>query len=97
MTTNENQIKALFFSGAQCSICRALKPKLLELQGRLPQLDLEMLEASQYPEVAASHSVFSIPTLLILAEGKEYRRYHQSFSLITVENDLNRLVELMGD
>ena len=85
----------MLFSGEHCGICQAIKPKLRAVTDELSPVDLQIIDAASHPELAASHTVFSIPTLLIIAEGKEYRRYHGAFSMQTVENDLQRLINLM--
>lgn len=93
----EHQVQGILFSGEKCGICTAIKPKLTALWEEYAVAEFSILNAEAHPELAASHSVFSVPTLLILAEGREYRRYHGAFSLQTVKSDLDRLFSLMKD
>ncbi|MBL7472373.1 thioredoxin family protein [Robertkochia sediminum] len=88
-------IETLLFSEKRCGICQVLKPKLRELMSDFPDIAHREIDASEAPEFAAQHTVFSAPTLIIMAEGKEYRRYHGSFSVFTVQDDLERLRSLM--
>lgn len=93
---DKTPIETLLFSTSRCGICQVLKPKLRELMASTyPEIRHREIDANEAPEFAAQHTVFSAPTLVILAEGKEYRRYHGSFSLYTVQDDLDRLKELM--
>lgn len=90
-------IEGLLFTGDRCSICTVIKPKLEALLNTYDSISFKTLKTAEEPIAAASHSVFSVPTLLIFAEGKEYRRYHGSFATQTVKDDLDRLVALMED
>lgn len=90
-------VEAILFSGENCGICTALKPKLSEVMKTYPAIDYRVVIAEKEPSLAASHTVFNVPVLLISAEGREYRRYHGAFSLNQVENDIDRLLSLMGD
>ncbi|WP_224488740.1 thioredoxin family protein [Robertkochia flava] len=90
-----DSISCLLFSGTHCGICQAIKPKLQAMTAQYPEVEFHIKDSAEQPELAARHSVFSIPTLLIFAEGKEYRRYHGAFSIQTVEDDLGRLISLM--
>ena len=93
--TQNNSIELLLFSGEKCGICHALKPKLSQLTQSLQGVEFRVIQAEKEPRFAAGHSVFSVPTVLLLAEGREYRRYHGSFSVDILRTDLERLLHLM--
>lgn len=92
-----NSVEGILFSGKNCGICTALKPKLSEVMKAYPDIDYKVVIAEEEPALAASHTVFNVPVLLILAEGREFRRYHGAFSLNEVKNDVDRLLKLIGD
>lgn len=94
---DQNPVQTLLFSSQKCSICTAIKPKLKALMAEYPNLDFNIINAEQEPGRAAGHSVFNVPVLLILAEGREYRRYQGAFSMDTVRSDIDRLYLLMED
>lgn len=63
----------LYFSTPQCSVCHAVLPQLMDLVEKDP-IDVLKIDASELPEPAAQHLVFTAPTILVYAEGKEVLR-----------------------
>lgn len=92
-----NSVEAILFSGKNCGVCTAIKPKLSDLMKGYPEIDFKVVLAEEEPSMAAAHTVFNVPVLLILAEDKEYRRYHGAFSLNQVRQDIERLLLLMSE
>ena len=88
-------IDFLYFSGTHCSVCQALKPKLIEaITKSYPEVKIEVIDVNTFPDIAAQKLVFTIPVALILVEGKEYYRFARSFSVSEVLNKLERLKSL---
>jgi len=88
-------IDILYFSGAHCSVCQALKPKLIEaITKSFPEVKIEVIDVKTFPDIAAQHLVFTVPVALILVEGKEHYRFARSFSVSEVLDKLERLKSL---
>ena len=88
-------IDFLYFSGTHCSVCQALKPKLIEaITKSYPEVKIEVIDANTFPDIAAQKLVFTIPVALILVEGKEHYRFARSFSVSEVLDKLERLKSL---
>ena len=87
-------MKVILFSGENCGVCQALKPKLSELLDEYNQVSFEVVNVERNPKKAADYSVFTLPVAVVEMEGKEYGRFVGSFSLIEVETMLNRLISL---
>jgi thiol-disulfide isomerase/thioredoxin len=82
---------AAYFSGPDCSVCAALKPKLFELlQQRFPKLVLGEVDCALSPELAAQQTVFAIPTLIVYCDGREAIRKVRGFSLGQLAGELER-------
>ena len=82
---------AVYFSGPDCSVCAALKPKLFELlQHRFPKLVLAEVDCAVSPDLAAQQMVFTIPTLIVYFDGREAIRKVRSFSLGQLSGELER-------
>jgi thiol-disulfide isomerase/thioredoxin len=82
---------AVYFSGPDCSVCTALKPKLFELlQQRFPKLVLGEVDCALSPELAAQQLVFTIPSLIVYFDGREAIRKVRSFSLGELACELER-------
>ena len=62
---SESRPRILAFKSPSCSPCRALAPILEALADRYAgQVDLELIDTWEKPEVAAYYHVTSVPTLL---------------------------------
>lgn len=89
---------AVYFSGPDCHVCTALKPKLLELlDSDFPALTVVEVDCSVAPELAAQLTVFAIPTLIVFFDGAECLRKTRSFSLVELADELQRLYSLFFD
>lgn len=85
-------IKLLFFSGKNCSICKALKPKLFEvLEKDFPDIMIQNIDIEENLEIAAQHLVFTLPVVLLMYDKKEYYRFIKSFSVGEVLEKLDKM------
>ena len=57
-----------------CGPCRMLGPIFEELSGEIEQVKFAKLDISENQDLAQKFSVMSIPTLIILKDGKEEDR-----------------------
>lgn len=88
--TNSKAVLA-YFSHENCSVCKVLKPKVEELlNDQFPEMKLVYVDTIQEPETAGQHRVFTVPTILIFFEGKEYYRFSRSFSLNQLHDAIER-------
>ncbi len=86
----------LYFSGENCSVCHALRPKVKEVFNKeFPQLKQIYLDAHENPKISAHFQVFSVPTMLIFMEGKEFSREGRSVSLHQLTEKLKRPYGMM--
>ena len=87
---------ALYFSAPTCNVCHALKPKLLEaFDANFQQLSVISIDISETPEIASYFGVFSIPTLLVYLDGKEFLRKSRHMSVDQVVAEIQRPYEIM--
>jgi thioredoxin-like negative regulator of GroEL len=87
----QHEAAALYFAGADCSVCHILEPKVRTLLGeRYPRIAFGRVATEQAGELAAQQGVFAVPTLLIFFDGRETFRYARNFSLGELERDLTR-------
>lgn len=85
-------IEVLYFSGEHCSVCQALKPKLIaSISNSYPEIKVKVIDVVSSPDIAAKHLVFTVPVALIMVEGKEQYRFARSFSIGEVIEKLDRL------
>ncbi len=93
---HNNTAVALYFSGEDCGVCNALKPKIEALLSeQFPFIKRVFLDTKEHLEVAVWLGVFSVPTLIIFIEGKEYIREGRAMSIHTLDEKLTRIYEIL--
>ncbi len=60
-----------YFSAPDCGVCGALKPKIIEILEDYPDIESRYINVRVQKEAAAQHSIFSLPGILVFAEGRE--------------------------
>jgi len=66
-------MKALFFTSNYCPSCRKMEPVIKKLQGE--GFAIEVIDTRSNSELAGKYSVNAIPTLIILSNGQEIKRW----------------------
>jgi len=99
----QNTIRAevgvlVYFSGENCNVCHALRPKFKELfDTEFPQLKQIYLDAHDNPEISAHFQVFSVPTMMVFMDGREFVREGRSVSLYQLKDRLMRPYQMMTE
>ena len=97
----QNSIKTevgvlLYFSGENCNVCHALRPKFKELfNAEFPALKQIYLDAHENAEISAHFQVFSVPTMIVFMDGREFAREGRSVSLHQLKEKLRRPYGMM--
>jgi len=88
----------IYFSGENCSVCKVLKPKINEvIPQNFPKIKIYEIKADLYKEIASNFSVFSIPTILVFFDSKEFFRKGRNLSISQFVNELKRPYTLFMD
>jgi thioredoxin-like negative regulator of GroEL len=86
----------LYFSGENCNVCHALRPKFKELfDAEFPALKQIYLDAHENAEISAHFQVFSVPTMILFMDGREFAREGRSVSLHQLREKVQRPYEMM--
>lgn len=95
-TLNTNDAVMLYFSALTCNVCHALKPKLVEaITTEFPSFVIKSIDISETPEIASHFTVFTIPTVLIFFQGREFLRKSRHMSISEVTDAIRRPYSLM--
>ena len=95
-TIKENIAVMVYFSAPTCSVCHALKPKLLEeLEKNFPAFVVESVDISVEEDIAPHFGVYAIPTVLIYLDGKEFIRKSRHMSVGEIVQEIKRPYEIM--
>jgi len=88
----------LYFSGENCNVCHALRPKFKEVFDKeFPQLKQIYLDAEENAEIPAHFQVFSVPTMIVFMDGREFAREGRSVSLHQLTEQLKRPYGMMTE
>ncbi len=88
----------IYFSGAACSVCEVLKPKIeQELLKNFPKMKVYEVKVDFSKEIASKFSVFSIPTVLVFFDSKEFFRYGRNIFISKFIEELRRPYSLFMD
>lgn len=86
----------LYFSGERCNVCHALRPKVKELfDSRFPLVEQLFLDAHENIDISAHFQVFSVPTLIVFLDGKEFVREGRNMSISSLEEKLSRVYDIL--
>lgn len=93
--TSEASPKLVYFSHLQCNVCKVLKPKIRErIENNFPEMMLYYVNIREHPDMAGQFSVFSVPTILVFFDGREYIRESRHINLPTFEERLEKLYRI---
>ena len=86
----------LYFSGENCNVCHALRPKFKELfDAEFSELKQIYLDAHENAEISAHYQVFSVPTMIVFMDGREFAREGRAVSLHQLSEQLKRPYGMM--
>lgn len=94
IATNDGVL--VYFSSPQCNVCKALRPKLIKLVDKhYPDIINYYVDISVQPKVSGQFSVFTVPTVLVFLDGKEFARKSHSFSPMQLMQEIQRPWDMM--
>jgi thioredoxin-like negative regulator of GroEL len=88
----------LYFSGEFCGVCKVLHPKIsAAIKEEFPLLEQQTLTAEHNPKIAAQLNVFTLPTIIVYFEGKEFIRKVRNISVFGFVDEVKRPYGLFFD
>ena len=95
-TIKNNLAVMVYFSAPTCNVCHSLKPKLLEaLDENFSEFKVESVDISVDEDIAPYFGIFSIPTVLIFLDSKEFVRKSRNMSVSELIKEIERPYEIM--
>ena len=86
----------VYFSTPTCNVCHAIKPKIIEeFEKNFPKIKLVFVDTTMLPEVGAKFNVFSVPTILLFLDKKEFAREGRNISVAHFIDRVKRVYEIM--
>ena len=84
----------LYFSTPSCSVCKVLRPKVEALLEDSPPWKFQYIDTTASMEIAGQNLIFAVPTLLLMAEGREIARLSRHFGMQELEGPVRRYAQL---
>jgi thioredoxin-like negative regulator of GroEL len=85
-----------YLSRPACGVCQVLKPRFAALADEYPAMNAYYVNLDENEEIGGQFSIYTIPGILVYAQGKEAIREARNFSVDEIHNRLDRLASLMG-
>jgi thioredoxin-like negative regulator of GroEL len=95
---NDQPAALVYFSHHNCNVCKVLKPKVREMiANNFPKIALYYINTIKQPESAGQYSVFTVPTILVFFEGREFIRESRYVNLDKFYDRIHKLYRISFD
>lgn len=95
---HDNIFVLAYFSGKNCGVCHALKPKIeMLVVEAFPFVKIVEVSVNELPELAARFTVFTIPVILVFVDGREYIREARNVSTSELLQKIEKITSLYND
>lgn len=89
----EHHFSFVYISRENCSVCHSVQPQVQEMLKEFPSIHPIQVSADDVPEVAGQFTVFTVPALLLFAEGKEVIREARFVVMDDLQDKFSRVVK----
>lgn len=91
----QHEMVLLYFSGKNCAVCHALKPKIETLfQTCFPFIKCIEIKTDEAIEASAYFGIFSLPSILLYVEEKEFLKKGRNISIELFKQEVERIYTL---
>lgn len=90
----DNEIVLAYFSTEQCSVCKALKPKVQSFADTYQNVKTFYAGIDNLQELSGKYMVFTVPTIILFIQDKEYKRFARYVSIDEIKESIDRYIEL---
>lgn len=81
----------LYFSSEDCNVCQSVFPKLINIINAY-SIKVAKVDVAKHREIAGQLLIFTLPTILIMYEGREILRESRFIDFQRVERALSLLL-----
>ncbi|MFD2617555.1 thioredoxin family protein [Terrilactibacillus laevilacticus] len=90
----DNKLSFIYISKPDCGVCHAILPHLRHLLDKFPLIQLGQVDAYHVEEVVAKYSIFSVPSLFLFIEGKEFLREARFVHFDELEKKMEKIYKI---
>jgi thioredoxin-like negative regulator of GroEL len=87
----------LYFSTPSCNVCKVLRPKVEQLLEEHAPWHFQYVNTEEAMELAGQHLIFAVPTLVLMADGREITRLSRHFGMHELETPVRRYAQLFNE
>ena len=92
---NTGQPVLIYFSGSTCSVCTDLKPKIQkQISVNFEKIKIYEVQSELHKEITSHFTVFSIPTILVFFDKKEFMREGRNIFLPHFIDNIKRVYNI---
>lgn len=92
----EKTMTMLYFGSDTCGVCTDLKPKVIDLlKEKYPNIDPMYVDIQTSLKISAEYDVFTIPVIIVFADGKEVIREARHISVMELDEKINRYYNML--
>jgi thiol-disulfide isomerase/thioredoxin len=92
---SDEGLKLLYLSRPDCGVCTAMKPKVKAMLAEFPRVEAYDIDLDEFPILAGRFEVFTIPAVLLYANGREFIREARYFSVDDLAARISRYYDLL--
>lgn len=87
----ENKLILLYFSAEWCGPCKKFRPVLNDFFEK-HLITIGKIDVDDQAEIAQKYEVSSIPTVIVVEDGKEVHRFIGALPLVKLEKELEQWI-----
>lgn len=92
----EEKAVLTFLSHEACGVCKVLKPKVeMLINTEFSKIKTVYVNTVELAELAAQLTAFTVPTVLVTFEGKEFLRHSRNLSIAAFRDEIERPYQLL--
>ncbi|WP_017416002.1 thioredoxin family protein [Clostridium tunisiense] len=91
----KSKLSLVLASTHGCSVCDVVEPKVLKIIKRFSEIKYIHIYIDDIVEASGEFMVFTVPTLILFAEGKEIARQGRFINFEELEFEINRWYEFL--
>lgn len=89
----EQSLCVLFIKTEDCGVCDVVLDKTNTLLTKYPQVEARLVYMHENPDISSAYLIFSAPTILLFAEGKEVYRASRFVQMAELEHTIGMWYE----
>jgi thioredoxin-like negative regulator of GroEL len=92
---SESKMALLYISSENCNVCKVILPRLEHMLEQYNEIKSAKVDIEELPLLSGEYNVFTIPCILVFAEGKEIIREARYINIESIKEHIDRYYNLL--